>query len=165
MGALFLLQGRKSLLFFLTVNPALHQRRRRKKNKQTQVCVFCNVQPRCTSERGKREPRERAMLKVFVCTGMQAETTAGVRKCTSAVNTLVSFPLRLLWHVISSSASRSSRGIIPAKGITSACLRFELAFRVSAHARTGIGGGKSEHVSVWATFPGTDSRRVHYRPK
>lgn len=41
----------------------------------------------------------------------------------------------------------------------------KLAFRVGAPARTGKRGGKSEHVSVWATFPGTDSRRVQDRPK
>lgn len=71
-----------------------------------------NERPRCTSERtateprGKPEPRERTMLKLFVCTGTQAETKAGFQKRSdgersrSALNASVSLPVGSLRHAI-----------------------------------------------------------------
>lgn len=176
MGAVFPAARKEIPAFFLTLNPALHQRRRRrKKTKKNPRCVcvcVCNVQPRCASERGKPEPRERTTLKVFVCTGMQAGTTAGLQKGRRGCAVHVG---RKHTRVISSRITLACDIIVcvevfrggnyPCKRNHFSLPRSELAFRVGAHARTGIGGGKSEHVSVWATFPGADSRRVHYRPK
>lgn len=61
------------------------------------------------------------MLKLFVCTGMQAETKAGFQKRSygeqsrSAVNASVSFPLGSLWHAISFGQHNSAKCILSMK--------------------------------------------------
>lgn len=82
----------------------------------------------------------------------------------SAVNAFLSFPLGLLWHAVIfgeyNSPERISgpRGAISPTVIISGRRDLNLVFRVSVRAQTSIRGAKTNHVSVWATFPGTDSK-------
>lgn len=89
------------------INLALCHRKREEEHR----CVTCNPGAPLTEQRpsreGNRSRQQRTMLKLFVCTGAQAETKAGFQKRSSgeqsrsAVNASVSFPLGSLRHAAS----------------------------------------------------------------
>lgn len=144
-----------------------------KKRGGTQVCVFVLCSPGApleaqgSSRGGNRSRQERTMLKLFVCTGTRAETKAGWsqegsdgeqvgRKRTRVTSSPICPACDSVWAAQERQTRSQHRGIIPPKVDSPA--RPRLASRVGAQARTSIRGRKAEHVSVWATFPGTDSK-------